>query len=448
MSRSRFPDALALLTGCILLAAVLTYLVPAGQFARQVDAQTGREVVVAGSYQPVEANPVNLFEAMVAVPRGLVDAGEVVFLVFLIGGAFTVVDRTGALRWAIERLLVRLEGRETLVIPVVSVAFALGGVLQNMQEEIIALVPVLIILTRRVGFTPLVAVAMSAGPAFVGSAFSPINPFQVGIAQQLAELPPLSGAMFRLVFLVLALGFWIGSTMRYANANRVPPDAGDLEPADTQGGARYAAILAVVGATFVVLVFGLLSQGWGFNEMSALFLVMGVSVGLMAGLKINGTAHAYAQGFREMAYAALLIGFARGIFVVLQDGRIVDTLVNAMFAPVANLPTAFSAVAMVASHTALHVPVPSVSGQAVLTMPVLVPLSDLLQMSRQVTVLAYQYGAGLCDLVTPTNGALMAILASGGVGYEQWIKFCGPRYLVLLGLGTLSLFLALGIGLQ
>jgi uncharacterized ion transporter superfamily protein YfcC len=149
-----------------------------------------------------------------------------------------------------------------------------------------------------------------------------------------------------------------------------------------------------------------------------------------------------------MAYAALLIGFARGIFVVLQDGRIVDTLVNAMFAPVENLPTAFSALAMVASHTALHVPVPSVSGQAVLTMPVLVPLSDLLGMSRQITVLAYQYGAGLCDLITPTNGALMAILAAGGVGYEQWIRFCAPRYLALVGIGVASILLALATGLQ
>ena len=154
MTRSRFPDALALLSACILVAAALTYLVPAGQFDRELDPETGRDVVVAGSYQEVEPAPVNLFEAVVAVPRGLLDAGEVVFLVFLIGGAFTVVDRTGALRWGIGWLLVKLEGRETLVIPVVSLAFALGGVLQNMQEEIIALVPVLLILTRRVGFTP------------------------------------------------------------------------------------------------------------------------------------------------------------------------------------------------------------------------------------------------------------------------------------------------------
>lgn len=448
MSTSRFPDALALLTGGILLAALLTHVVPSGRFDRVHDADTDRDVVVAGSYAEVEPAPVGLFEAMVAVPRGLADAGEVVFLVFLIGGAFTVVDRTGALRWGVDWLLVRLSGRETLLIPLVSLAFAAGGALENMQEEIIALVPVLLILTRRVGFTPLVAVSMSAGSAFVASAFSPINPFQVGIAQRLAQLPLLSGAAFRIAFLVLALGFWIASTMRYAVANRGEPVHEELPVGESVEGRRHGAVIGTVGVTVAVLVWGLLARGWGFNQMSALFLMMGIVAGFLAGLGVNGTARAYAQGFREMAYAALLIGFARAIFVVLEDGRIVDTLVNAMFAPTEHLPVAISALAMVASHTALHVPVPSVSGHAVLTMPVLVPLSDLLGMSRQVTVLAYQYGAGLCDLLTPTNGALMAILAAGGVGYESWIKFCVPRYLALLGLGAVSILIALGMGLQ
>ena len=447
MARSRFPDALALLTGCILVAAALTYVLPSGQFDREDDAATGRSVVVAGSFHEVEPDPVNLFEAVVSIPRGLVDAGEVVFLVFLIGGAFTVVDETGALRTGIEWLVHRLGRREALIIPVVSLAFAAGGVLENMQEEIIALVPVLLILTRRVGFTPLTAVAMSAGAAFVGSSFSPINPFQVGIAQKLAELPLLSGGGYRTLFLALALTFWIWSTMRYARANRVEPEAVETEGASNRA-RRHGVILGLVMATFGVLVWGLLSRGWGFNELSALFFIMGVTSGLLAGLRVDGTARAYGRGFREMAYAALLIGFARAIFVVLEDGRIVDTLVNALFTPVESLPVAFSALGMMVSHTAIHVPVPSVSGHAVLTMPVLVPLSDLLGLSRQVTVLAYQYGAGLADLITPTNGALMAILAAGGVGYEQWIKFCFPRYLALAALGAVSILVAIALDLQ
>ena len=217
-SKPRFsvPHPLVLLGGCVILAAAASYVLPAGEFDRADDEATGRSVVVAGTYHAVERTPVNLFDAMVALPRGMAEAGEVIFLVFLIGGAFTVVDETGALRRGVTSLVRALGGRDLLVIPIVSIFFATGGVVENMQEEIIPLIPVLLILTRRVGFTPLVAVAMSAGAAFVGSAFSPINPFQVQIAQKLAELPLGSGWPFRGIFLILALALWIGMTMRYA----------------------------------------------------------------------------------------------------------------------------------------------------------------------------------------------------------------------------------------
>ncbi|MDH3272709.1 MAG: YfcC family protein [Gemmatimonadota bacterium] len=445
----RLPHPLALLTGCVLLAAAASYVLPAGEFDRRDDPVTGRTLVVPGTYESVDPDPVNLFEAMVALPKGMADAGSVIFLVFLIGGAFTVVDETGTLRRAIPSLIRALKGRDLLVVPVVSAFFAMGGVVQNMQEEIIPLIPVLIILVSRMGFTPMVAVAMSAGAAFVGSAFSPINPFQVQIAQQAAQVEPLSGSLFRIVFLVLALVIWVGATMRYAAANRVPAPStaleGDLGDAMT---GRDRLVLAMVGATFVIMVVGLREWGWDFDQMSAAFFIMGVLVGFVSRMGVNGTALAYAKGFREMAYAALLIGFARAISTVLEEGLIIDTIVNGMFAPLENLPRLASALGMVVGQALLHVPVPSVSGQAVLTMPILVPLADLLGLSRQVIVLAYQYGAGLCDLVTPTNGALMAILAAAGVRYERWMRFTVPLYLALVLLGCVSIALAIAIGLQ
>jgi len=446
MSTSRFPHVLTLLTGCILLAAALSYVLPAGRYDRQEDEATGREVVVAGTFHEVEQNPVGPFQMFVAIPLGMADAASVIFLVFLIGGAFTVVDETGALRRSIGWLVRKLDGRELLVIPVIAVIFATGGVLENMQEEIIPLIPVLLILTRRVGFDALTAVSMSAGAAFVGSAFSPINPFQVGIAQKLAELPLLSGGAFRMVFLVIALGIWIWGTMRHAARTRTEPDTADFDRAAPIG-ARNGVIIGLVLATFGVLAFGLLRLGWDFEQMSALFLIMGIVAGLIGGLRITGTAEAFVKGFRSMAFAALLIGFARAIYVVLDQGVIIDTIVHGLFTPIADLPVALSALGMMVVHTAVHIPVPSVSGHAVLTMPVLVPLSDLLGMSRQVTVLAYQYGAGLCDLLTPTNGALMAILATGGVRYEQWVKFAVPLYLLVAVLGMVGIVVAVGIGL-
>lgn len=444
--RLRIPHPLVLLSGCVFLAAAASWVVPAGEYERVLDEATGRSVVVAGTYHEVERTPVSLFRALVALPRGLYEAGEVVFLVFLVGGAFTVVDETGTLRRGVSWLVRKLHGRDLLVIPVVSLFFATGGVVENMQEEIIALVPVLLILTRRMGFTPMVALAMSAGPAFVGSAFSPINPFQVQIAQKVAEVPLLSGSAFRIAFLLLALAFWIWMTMRHAARTRLEGrEEGDV--ADEALGRGDGLIFALVLVTFAVVVHGIMSWGWGFNELSAAFFLMGIVVGALGGLGVGGTADAYVKGFQGMAYAGVLIGFARAIYVVLQDGRIVDTLVHGMFTPLEGLPVLASALGMMVAQAAIHVPVPSVSGQAVLTMPVLVPLSDLLGLSRQVTILAYQYGAGLCDLVTPTNGALMAMLGVAGVRYEEWMRFTLPLWLALMALGAVAIAVGIAIGL-
>ena len=442
----RFPHPLTLLVGCVLVAALASHVLPPGEYDRRDDAATGRRVVVPGTYHAVAPRPVTAFQALVAIPRGMGDAAAVIFFVFLIGGAFTVVDETGALRQGVDWLVRRFGHSERLVIPVAALAFALGGVLDNMKEEIIALVPVMLLLARRLGVQPVVAVATSLGAAAVGAAYSPINPFQVGIGQQLAQVPLLSGALFRLAFLAAALTVWIWGTLRCAARghttplDRTAPDTGSLDR-------RRAAVLALVVGAFVVLVAGV-RRGWGFNEMAALFFTMGVAAGLVGGLGVAGTADALVAGFRSMAYAGLLIGFARAIFVTLEQGRIVDTLVHGLFAPVAHLPLGLAAVGMMVVHTLVHVPVPSPTGHAVLTLPILVPLSDLLGLSRQVTVLAYQYGGGLCELFTPTNGALMAILAAAQVRYEDWLRFALPLLLALLALGAVAIGLGVALGVQ
>lgn len=359
-----------------------------------------------------------------------------------------------------------------------------------MGEEIIALVTVLLVLMRRLGYPVLTTVAASLGTAVVGAAFSPINPFQVGIAQQLAQLPLLSAAGYRLVFLAVALLIWIGGTMRHASRYRVAPDA-RLGPADTRLGiadtrlgiadvklgtadtrlgladtqfdpadttlsladttlgtadtGRHDLVLLLLLVAFSVFAFGVVRLGWDFDQMSALFFILGVGAGLLGRRGFTGTAEGFVVGFRDIAFSAILVGFARAIFVVLEQEHIVDTIVRGLAAPLAHLPVALAALGMMGAQ-ALHLPVPSVSGQAVLTMPLLIPLSDLIGLPRQVTVLAYQYGAGLTDLLTPTNGALMAMLTACGVRYDQWLRFAGPLYGLLLALGAVSVLL--GIWLQ
>jgi uncharacterized ion transporter superfamily protein YfcC len=447
MPKLAFPHPLTLLVACTLLAAVASYVVPAGEYERRDDPATGRRVAVAGTYHRVPSHPVGPFAAVIAIPRGMADASAVIFFVFLVGGAFAVVDRTDALRWGVDRLAHGLARRDALVIPISCLAFATGGALEHMSEEIIALIPVMLVLTRSLGMDAVTAVAMSLGAASVGAAFSPIDPFLVGIAQKVAGLPLLSGALFRMAFLVPALGLWIWGTLRHAARTRTAPPSRDtpLTPS-AELGPRHGYVLVLVVAAFAVFVYGVLRLGWDFEQMAALFFVMGVAAGLIGGLRVAGTAAAFAEGFASMASAALLIGFARAIYVVLNDGHIVDTIVYGIFTPIGSLPVMLSAWGMVVAQTAVHIPVPSTSGQAVLTMPVLVPLSDLLGLSRQVTVLAFQYGAGLCELLTPTNGALMAILAAAGVRYEDWLRFLVPLYLLLFALGAVAVGVGVAVG--
>jgi uncharacterized ion transporter superfamily protein YfcC len=446
MSRLRFPHPLTLLFSCVLFAALLTHLLPAGRFERRADPVTGRNVVVAGTYRAVEPSPVGPFQAIVAVPKGMADAAPVIFFVFLIGGALTVVDATGVLLMAINSLVRRLEGREAMVIPAISLAFAAGGALEGMAEEVIPLVPILLVLSRRLGYDAVTTVSISLGAAAVGGAFSPMNPFQVGIAQRLAEVPLLSGSGFRSVLLVAAVAVWIRGTMRHAARTRQAQPAEETATHGTMS-RRQVWVLGLVLATFAVFVWGVVGLGWDFDQMGSLFLVMGIAAGLLGGLGVEGTATAMTDGFRGMALAGILIGVARAIYIVLDQGQIVDTIVHGAFAPISTLPRYLAAVGMMVGQALVHVPLPSTTGQAVVTLPMLSPLSDLLGLTRQVMVLAYQYGGGLCELVTPTNGALMAVLAAAGLRFETWLRFAAPLYLCLVGLAAAALGAGMLLGL-
>ena len=444
---SRIPHPLVLLVFCVFAAAALTHAVRAGEFERRDDPATGRRTVVAGSFHRVPQSPVGPFAALMALPQGMTEAASVIFLVFLVGGAFSVVESTGAFNQGVVWMVKVLRHRTDLIVPICCVTFAAGGAVEGMWEEIIPLVPVLLLLVRSAGYDPITAVSMSIGASAVGIAFSPINPFSLGIAQKVAQLPLLSGLAFRLAVLIAGLVIWTWWTMRHANRTRTTPDVTSREttvPLDW----RRAVILLMVVATFVVYVFGALHYDWGFDELGALFFAMGVLAGLLAGLGIDATARAFVEGFRSMAFAATLIGFARAIFVVLEKGKIVDTVINGMVTPLVHLPAIAFAVGMTVVQTAISIAIPSTSGRAVLTMPILVPMSDLLGVSRQVTVLAYQFGAGVINHILPTDGTLMAILALAGVRFDRWFRFGAPACAVLFVLSLFAIVVAVVTGLR
>jgi uncharacterized ion transporter superfamily protein YfcC len=424
----------------VAVAAALTWILPSGEYARRDDPATHKSVVVAGTYHSVPSAAVGPFAAAVSIPRGFIEAGDVIAVVLFVGGAWVVVERLGTLGRIVGALVFSFRRRGLIAIPVIAAFFTTMGALENMQEEIIPLVPVLLILGRGLGIDAVSVVAMSAGAAMIGSAFGPTNPFQAGIAMKLAQLPAGSAFTLRFTMLVAAFVLWVGFTMRYASKTRVAVDAG----ADDLSGASVSRtdllVMALVLAPMAAYVYGSIHLDWGFNELSAGFLIGGVLAGLIGGLGVEGTTYAYLEGMQSLLPAALLIGVARSISLVLADGRVIDTILQSLATPLSHTSAAFAAVLLIPAQALIHVAVPSVSGQAVLTMPVFVPLSDLLGISRQVTVLAYQMGAGLCELLTPTNGALMAVLLAAGVPFQRWIRFAaaGAGITLVVGLAGMA----------
>jgi uncharacterized ion transporter superfamily protein YfcC len=427
-----------LLLGGVAIAAALTWVLPAGQYKRQADPNTGREIVVAGTYAATTPSPVGPAHALMAVPKGIVAGAEIILVVIFVGGAFALLDTTGALGRLVSSLTQK-SARPQLIVIAVSLTFGLFGALENMHEEIIALIPALLVLSRRLGYGAVTAVAMSLGAAVVGSAFGPTNPFQTGIALRIAQMPALSQGALRFSLLGAAMTVWIVYTLVMTRRDDVKPEVSDnAEPATR----RDFILLAIATIPFIPYVYGVLELDWGFNELSALFLVAGFAVGMISGLSLSGSAAAFLKGMETMLAASLYIGVARAISVVLTEGRVIDTIVNGLSIPLSSTHGATGALLMVPVQALLHLAVPSVSGQAVLTMPIMAPLSDLLGFSRDAAVIAYQTGAGVIDMLIPTNGALLAILAGAHMSFGRWMRFAVPGAVLVAIVGLAGIFLA------
>lgn len=476
MDRS-FPHPIMVLLFFILLAGLLTYVLSGGKYERQTDPVTGRITVVAGSYRTEPSVPVGIGGVLLSIPKGFEAGADVIATILIFGGAFMVIDQTGAFKALLLVLVGRFRKTRYLVLWMVGVTFAIAGALDNTSEEIIALIPVLCFMTSRLGYSKIGAVAISTGCAVIGASFSPMNPFQVAIAQKIAQVHLLSGSGLRILLAIPAVIFWISWVVR---RTKVPegasvPTVGDAPevavatmgpggPATAsaletpQAGAsvenqedlklnnRHRIILVMVLASFAYMVYGIINLDWGFDEMTALFFALGLVAGWIGGLGMNGTATAFASGVKEMILAAFVVGLARSVYIILENGHIIDTIIHGLFTPLQHLPVFLSASGMLLAHICLHLPVSSLSGQAQLTIPILTPLADLTGMSRQVMILAFQYGAGLSELFTPTNGALMGVLAVAGISFRTWWSFIWKPalWLILYTIGCLGLAIAIG----
>jgi len=435
----RLPHPLILLLGGVAVAAALTWVIPAGVYQRRTDRVTQRAVVIPGTYAPVKAAPVGPGGALMAVPRGIISGADVILTILFVGGTFALLDATGALARLVGSLLRRTR-RPRLIVILVSLVFAMLGALENMHEEIIALIPVLLALCTRLGFGAVTTLAVSVGAAVVGSAFGPTNPYQTGIALRFAELPPLTQPVLRFSLLVVAVAVWMAWTLAMASRDDVRPDQA---PPDTAPATKRDVVLLVLAiAPFVPYVIGVIRWDWGFNELSATFLVAGFVIALVAGHTLSESAVVFLKAMEGLLAASLYVGVARGISVVLSDGHVMDTIVYGLATSLARAPGPLAALLMVPAQALLHVPLPTVSGQAVLTMPILAPLCDLLGISRDAAVIAFQTGAGLMDMITPTDGALLAMLLGARVGYDRWLRFAIPGAVLVALVGVAGIVLA------
>jgi uncharacterized ion transporter superfamily protein YfcC len=455
---SRFPDAFTILFGLIIIVAGLTWILPAGQYDRAMNESVGREVAVPGTYKEVQAEPQGLIDVLMAPVAGFYNpktsaatAIDVALFVLLIGGFLGVVNATGAIGTGIASAMRRMAGKEHWLIPVLMVLFAAGGTTYGMAEETLAFYAILIPAVIAVGYDAVTGVAIILIGAGIGVLGSTINPFATIIASNAAEIPFTEGMLLRFVLLIGCLVISIVYVMRYAARVRADPERSVVANMRAENEAHFLAgrrpqgtaaeaealtarqkiVLILFALTFALMIWGVSSQGWWMAEMGALFIGAALVVGGVAWMGEKPFVAAFLNGARDLLGVALIIGLARGIVVIMEQGRISDTILFNSEQAIQGLSTVAFINAMFGIELAMSFLVPSSSGLAVLSMPIMAPLADFAGVGRDLVVTAYQSANGLVNLINPTFAVVMGGLALGRVPYERWLGFMWPLLLIL-----------------
>ncbi len=453
----RVPHTYVLLFILLLLAAISTHFIPAGAFDRITKEK--RQVVAPNSFHHVKPNPASVVDVFMAFPKGLLEVSHIVFYIFIVGGAFGVIAGTGAIDAGIHALVRALGKFQSAVVPVLTFAFAVGGGTFGMAEETLPFLPALVLLSRSLGYDSLTGGAIALVGANAGFAGAFLNPFTVGVAQGIAGLPLFSGWEFRMgvwAMLTLATVIYVS---RYASRVKREPQSSPVFGLDEQKASlteatrnaklqmRHALVLMLFLLTFVVLIVGAMKWEWGINELSALFFALALIAGPIGGLSLNTTAEKFIEGAASLTGGALVVGLARATLVVLSEAQVIDTIMFALSNAVRELPAQVSVLGIYVSQVLLSIIVPSGGGQAAISIPLLAPLSDLLGVTRQTMVLAYQFGDGFTNIFTPTQGYFMAGLALIGIPWNIWARWLMPLLLIWLALGLVALLVAHAIAL-
>lgn len=463
---SRFPTAYTILFCLIALVAALTWVIPAGQYERVMNEEVGREVAVPGTYEIVDPNPQGFVDVMLAPTAGFYDpqsyvanAIDVALFVLFLGGFLGVMNATGAIDTGIRSAMRHLKGHEIWMIPILMTLFALGGTTYGMAEETLAFYAILVPVILAAGYDAVTGVAIILIGAGIGVLGSTINPFATVIAANAAGIPFTDGIVLRFILLVGGLLICIAYVMRYAHRVKADPSRSvvskqwaahrklflqghdeEIHSASLTG--TQIVCLIVFGLTFAVMIWGVSSQGWWMARMGALFFGAAIVIGLIARLGEKKLTGSFVDGARDLLGVALVVGLARGIVVIMEQGMIADTILHSAETSLGGLPELAFINLMFWIEVGMSFFVPSSSGLAVLSMPILAPLADFADVGRDLVVTAYQAANGLVNLINPTFAVVVGGLAIARVAYDRWLAFIWPLLLIL----TLFISVIISIG--
>lgn len=428
------PDTAAFFMIMILITAALTYLIPSGVYERMVDDVTGRTLVVDGTFSWIEAPALTFGQLMSSVYRGIIDGVDVIAFIFIVGGSFGIIQATGAFENGLNTLIKKFDGKEGIMLAMIMLAFAVGGTTFGMGEEALPFVALLVAATRKMKMGRVTGVAVVVIGIYSGYTAGILNPFNTGIAQGIAELPTFSGMGLRVLLFVGSVAIGIhhvvtyGAKIKGGKLGYLTLNDGDIDFAEENKeivplNNKQKVVLWILVVAMVLMIFCVIKFGWYFEEISVLFFTMGLICGLYYFRSLDETGKAFVKGSCDMTTAVIYFAFARAIVVVMQDGQIMDTIVYAMSIPLKNLNGILAAWGIFISQGIVNFFIPSSSGQAAAVMPILTPLADIIGVSRQTCVVAYECGDGFWNMITPTQMVVLAACGLGGVKFTDWFKY-------------------------
>jgi len=447
----KVPHPFVIVFALLIFASLLTLVVPGGQFER-IQQPDGSETVVKGSFTRIDKDP-QLLELFMAPLSGFVRLAEIIAFIFFIGGAFQILNKSGAIAAGVNALVLRMGHRRKLIVVITMFTFSFFGAFFGMCEEAMPFVLIFVPLALSLGYDSIVGLCFSFLAAGVGFATAFFNPFTVQIAQKLSGLPPVSGWEYRVgiwFFVTLLTVIWV---LRYAETIRKNPELSSMVDLDGKKRSklaeetraegsfslRHGLVLGLLGTTIVMLFIGVIVWQWYIRELAGLFIAMGILTGFLSRMKINDIATEFLQGAKDIAGAALLVGLAAGILVLLEDGRIIDTILHASSNLFGGIHPILSAYVQYFIQLCVNFFIPSGTTKAALTMPVLAPLADLSGITRQTAVLAYQFGDGFTNMIIPTSAVTIGTLELAGVPFEKWFRWLLPLEIIFVILSLILL---------